>query len=337
MATNDNDDDDSTPEKEVEHCGTRSVHQVVAALTRRAEKEGRIIHLDDVDAVKQSIIAMAEDDDNHDNRPLQQERQQVDPSLIGRRIYKHFDQGRFFGTIERVSFEATEEDGGEVYYRVIYDDGDAEDLSGDGLEPWILFYDKYRDKDPKLKKKTKPASTTAATTRNGVKKEPEATPRTQRAEAGAPTTPQRKRTQDTAALVTPSPPLAKKQQTPPSRYRATMCISDIDWVKDMAKWLEHHNEMSAGNGKSVIRQVNKLAKGLGIGYPRNWPNNVMFLSGQGVTLHYDFDQLMDQARRYEGKYGKDKGHGWLLRHPIKKLKLYQAHCNIRPTVEAVFE
>jgi len=34
-----------------------------------------------------------------------------------------------------------------------------------------------------------------------------------------------------------------------------------------------------------------------------------------------------EARDYESMYGKDKGHGWLLKHPIEKLKLFQEYYN----------
>lgn len=50
-----------------------------------------------------------------------------------------------------------------------------------------------------------------------------------------------------------------------------------------------------------------------------------FHQDQTVTLEMDCDALMQKARRYEYDYGEDKGHGWLLRHPIMKLKLFKEY------------
>lgn len=202
------------------------------------------------------------------------------------------------------------------------------------MEPWLHLGEKYRLKDPKFLKEKK----------HGAKQGPSSPPRnnnsgTKETTSAGATTPvqvKREREAENASIVTPPP--AKKKSLPPPPYQGrTMCNSTIAWVQDLAKWLEEQNKTSAGDGKSIIRQVDKLARGLGIGYPNNWPADVRFLPGQSITLHYDFDHLMNKAKLYEDKYGADKGHGWLLRQPLKKLKLFQAHCGARPTKKAAFK
>lgn len=37
----------------------------------------------------------------------------------------------------------------------------------------------------------------------------------------------------------------------------------------------------------------------------------------------DFIELLNEGQDYENKYGRDRGNGWLLRHPLKKLLLFQ--------------
>ena len=72
--------------------------------------------------------------------------------------------------------------------------------------------------------------------------------------------------------------------------------------------------------------MRRLASGEGITY-KHWPPGTVFYEGRCVDLSYDFNRMALEARNYENYYGKDKGHGWLLRHPIGKLKLYQEYCN----------
>ena len=40
---------------------------------------------------------------------------------------------------------------------------------------------------------------------------------------------------------------------------------------------------------------------------------------------FDFDDLYIQAVAFEAAHGKDKGNGWRLKHPIKKLALYKEY------------
>lgn len=108
-------------------------------------------------------------------------------------------------------------------------------------------------------------------------------------------------------------------------FEACSFQTSIPWVASMARWLECEQHMSSRNAKSILGQVCKLATGKGIAYPKYWPDNVVFYGGRVVTLEYNFDVMMEQAKDYEQAFGEDLGHGWLLRHPIKKLQLFQEY------------
>ena len=75
------------------------------------------------------------------------------------------------------------------------------------------------------------------------------------------------------------------------------------------------------NRKQVLRQARKMLSGQGVEHPRN---NAFFRRNEPVHLGCDFGQLIEDAWDFENTYGEDYGHGWLLRHPLKKLWLYQS-------------
>jgi hypothetical protein len=108
-----------------------------------------------------------------------------------------------------------------------------------------------------------------------------------------------------------------------------------DWISDMALWLEtvkhgrSNKVCSKPNANSVMRQVRKLASGEGTTYV-SWPDDVFFYRGVPVDLTSDFDTMKEAAHVYEDSYGRDKGNGWLLRHPIEKMRLYRDYRNSQP-------
>jgi hypothetical protein len=112
-----------------------------------------------------------------------------------------------------------------------------------------------------------------------------------------------------------------------------MFSTNIPWVTDFASWLAMQN-MSKSNALSILRQVEKLANGDGVWYKNHWPKDAIFMKHQCITIHYDFAHLRTVAQRYEDTYGPDLRHGYLLRHPLKKLQLYQKYCGIQPTQKA---
>ena len=148
-------------------------------------------------------------------------------------------------------------------------------------------------------------------------------------------------TTTTTTVVTP-PPRSQQRKAPPQPqppFDAEEWIeqnedsfSSLDaWICDMAHWLEDKQKLSKQNGRTVLRQVLKLVRGQGVGYNPHWPSHVIFLENVRVDLeNFNFEFLASLALRYEQKYGKDKGHGWLLRHPLKKLQLFQEYQGIQP-------
>jgi hypothetical protein len=44
-----------------------------------------------------------------------------------------------------------------------------------------------------------------------------------------------------------------------------------------------------------------------------------------VSLKDDFNALYAEAQTFQNTHGHDRGNGWLLFHPIKKLKLLQEY------------
>ena len=102
-------------------------------------------------------------------------------------------------------------------------------------------------------------------------------------------------------------------------------------VEEFEHWLRNVHEGARGgkisetNAKSVMKRVKELVdKEQGVTYI-NWPSDIVFHHGETVTLDTDFDALLKKAKRFEKTHGKDKGNGWKLTHPIKKLWLYKQY------------
>ena len=114
---------------------------------------------------------------------------------------------------------------------------------------------------------------------------------------------------------------AKKESLVALKLARFKLQTDIPWIAHMARWLECEQCASAQNARSLLRQVTKLALGKGVSYPSNWPDHVLFFSGRRVDLEFDFDIMLEQAKQYHCAFGEDKGHGWLLCHPIIKMKI----------------
>jgi len=98
-----------------------------------------------------------------------------------------------------------------------------------------------------------------------------------------------------------------------------------DWMEDMEGYLIEEENLSQQNFRSVMRQVSRLATGVGITYSR-WDDNIVFYKRTCIDLSWNFNALYDQAVEFENEHGRDLGNGWLLRHPIKKMQNFQAYC-----------
>ena len=132
---------------------------------------------------------------------------------------------------------------------------------------------------------------------------------------------------------TNSDPASRKSSSSTPRPRKLNLSPENEWEEDMLQWLlnvphgSSKKTCSRANAQQVIRQARKLLFGKGIPYS-NWPEGVVFAKDETITLDdTDFDHLHKRAKAFEEEYGKDKGNGWLLQHPIHKLKLYQEFCS----------
>jgi hypothetical protein len=108
---------------------------------------------------------------------------------------------------------------------------------------------------------------------------------------------------------------------------------DQNYLDKFREFLVYHDKISKQNERNVMRQVTKLATGEGIRYESpqyGWPEGCYFMKGTKVTPLSDLVDLMQQAIEAENTHGIDRGNGWLLRHPLKKLLLFQQFCLNNP-------
>jgi hypothetical protein len=152
-----------------------------------------------------------------------------------------------------------------------------------------------------------------------------------------------RRDQEGHLVSTSPPPPAKKPQqrrTPQTVVSYEYNLSDQEalalqqldpnmaWLNDMDHWLRTvphgnaHKVVSADNARSVMNQVRNLVAGEGVTY-HHWPSSVSFKKGSSIHLGQNMEELYQEAQDMEDRHGRDLGNGWLLRHPIRKLQLYQ--------------
>jgi hypothetical protein len=86
------------------------------------------------------------------------------------------------------------------------------------------------------------------------------------------------------------------------------------WVEDMREYLLHDEGLSASNCASVMRQVIKLASGVGVTYGR-WPDGVAFGRRRRIDMGANFDEMLDGAVDFENEHGADLGNGTEKQRP----------------------
>lgn len=102
------------------------------------------------------------------------------------------------------------------------------------------------------------------------------------------------------------------------------------WLDDFQNFLlqvphgNSHRVVSQQNAKAVLKQVRRMVSGEGITY-HHWKNGTYFKKGVKIHLGMNMDVLLEEAVNMENNYGRDLGNGWLMRHPIVKLKCYQLY------------
>jgi hypothetical protein len=132
-----------------------------------------------------------------------------------------------------------------------------------------------------------------------------------------------------------STPAAPKKIKQEARDACFSRISNIDDpnndeinLDEFTHWLTkiHRSRgtlISDTNAKNVLNRVRDLVDKRGISYIR-WKRKI-FYRGKAISLKTDFNRMLQDAKDWENNYGKDKGHGWVLTHPIKKLQLYKEY------------
>lgn len=212
---------------------------------------------------------------------------------------------KFFKGYSWFNGEITDIDLDSRLYTVMYDDGDVEtfDVNAPEIEKIVhrarLYPLNNRPKEVK-KKEAAPKSPTT-TDENKIAAQP------------------------TGEEPPKKKQKARRKQAPSltEEERSKLHCIEIN-VEDVEEYLIHEEEMSQANVKSVIRQVRKLHSGEGVTY-KPWGDDVVFCPRPLKDLGEDFRYLREEAKAFESEYGEDKGHGWLLKHPLQKLENYQIY------------
>lgn len=101
-------------------------------------------------------------------------------------------------------------------------------------------------------------------------------------------------------------------------------LEKYEIVSGMNEWLEKVVKVSKNNQRNVIRKVEMLCAGDGLSVS-TWLDGISFMNGSKVNLSMDFDDMLNEAKEWEAKYGRDPGNGWALKHPIMYLAKYQKY------------
>jgi hypothetical protein len=217
---------------------------------------------------------------------------------VGTKVQKFFEGYAWFnGEITEIDLESR-------LYAVTYDDGDVETF--DFNEPEIdnivrraRLHPLVNQPKEVTKKKAAPKSS-KTTDENKLAAQPTGEP------------PKKKRK-------------VRRKQAPSltEEERSKLHRIEIN-VEDVEEYLINEEGMSQANVRSVIRQVRKLQSGEGVTYTP-WGSDVVFCPRPLKDLGEDFRYLREEAKAFESEHGEDKGHGWLLKHPLQKLENYQIY------------
>ena len=201
-------------------------------------------------------------------------------------IYKEYD---FFASDD----SDEEDDNRDEDFEVIEDSDDEDDNCDDDYD----YVDDIYHRKPKAKPRKKKESAPKQKTTGKSNKDP------------------------------PPEPKKKKKPIPKLRLRSAKERSKLlnrrNWFQEFRNFLTRVMEDSQDNVDSVMRKVKPLVRGKGISY-HVW-GDVVFMEGVEVKLSDDFYTLLQQAKDFEHEHGDDGSHGWQLRHPIKKLGLFQEY------------
>lgn len=281
--------------------------------------------------------------------------------VVGRTVMVQFpvgDTGRhafYRGEIDRVdNFVTGKENGIIVLHHVVFDDGedncyDLREQEELGRLEWAAV---VNDSKPAAKKTAAKKTSAKKTGSQGAAARKRATPPTQ----SAAVTPEKKKkkvkekktdevtrkesdgedflvddlAEDLAVAVRDAAVASASSGASPENSSANESMPEAEWLDEFGVWLRtvphgrRQKVASEANARTAVRQVRKLVAGEGITY-KGWPNDTCFYEGRKIGLGSNFQRMHAEAKQFEKTYGKDKGNGWLLQHPIKKLELFQEY------------
>jgi hypothetical protein len=109
--------------------------------------------------------------------------------------------------------------------------------------------------------------------------------------------------------------------TSPQERKLLTNIPNEEWMDDMQRYFREIVNNSDTNVERVMKVVHKLVTANGVNHVEN--KRAWFRKNVKVHLSNDFQSMYHEAAEWVVKNGGDRGHGWLIEHPIKKLWLYQ--------------
>jgi len=253
-------------------------------------------------------------------------------SVLGKDVWVQFpvenSDLRFFkGTITRMTVSYPEDDTTKsLEYTHYIHFGDDDDGFYNLTDLETTGYLRWNDNGITEKKTSSETSVGSGTTQNEEATNTNISTTT----TAVPVTPQRgqKRSSDSSSTQ----PKARVKQEPGVIVGVNITDPSNNEIElpDFENWLRRIHKRSRGqpisnaNARSVMNRVNDLILGRGIQY-KNWPDGIKFHENHFVDLGTDFVDLLQQAKQFEKAFGEDKGHGWLLKHPIRKLQLYKEY------------
>ena len=112
---------------------------------------------------------------------------------------------------------------------------------------------------------------------------------------------------------------AKKYKAQKQRDSSARELSEEDrkklqnlpgWLEELHEWLLAVDKVSESNSQRVMRQIVKMATGVGITY-HHWKTGTWFYRDTTFDLSFDFDELYDEAVDMEDTYGIDLFRKWM--------------------------
>lgn len=68
-------------------------------------------------------------------------------AILGKRVAKYFDRNLFFGTVKNIVDDVVDEDANEVWWHILYDDDDEEDMDAQQVRTGLKLYIEHCEKD----------------------------------------------------------------------------------------------------------------------------------------------------------------------------------------------